>query len=890
MKTKINFFTKIKNSNSKNWWIYAFILGAVLFYLFMSISGVAYGIYTFVDGDSFSGYLPVQSEVARNIYNGDNIFYSWTVNMGMNNIGNVTCYGQLFGISNLMSLIFHFTDASIPAFIALLVKAGLAAMCFQIYSVRYLNSNKLLSLVMSLCYAMCSYQMYMNVVNYFFMDALWILPLLIYFINRYFEDNNWIPLTLCYAYIFINSVYMGYMIGIFTGIYFVCYLFIKKAGGKDRLKCFLGFAYSVLLAVGIFAFLLIPTAYYIVSHPVPDTNPTPPIIINILDVYNQLFIGANNTGLAFFPYIYAGIIVSLICPLYFVNKKIDKKSKIVNILMFAFLIISCFVLKLYLFWHAFNDPDGWGYRFSFLLSFMLCSFVSEELNYIKEIKIRYLLTMVVINSVVYIAEMFLQRKYQEKYQSNDWLYLVINILFMLITILLIYSYNTIYKKIKYHQLVSFLIILVVSFELILNGYASYFHQDNMAPKLKLDQYNQWLNCSKDVYDEIDKKETGNDFYRITTVGELNENSDTFWGYSGTTDFASIENYNLRRTLMKLGIYTSFKLLYPYGYTDFTDMLLGIKYNMNHFQYNEFSPYMNPVNTLEEKKYYIGLGFLVDDKIKEYKATTDSPYENINNLSKLMTGLDVDLFEALDSDKIKLESNGLEIVNENGGQKLNKTSKIGEVGTLTVLAPKDERDAFITFSYGNDYSAYVVESPFLNGGIENISGIKGRLTSVYIKPMYDATDYYGTDICTYDIADDITFFMPQIYVAYYNSENINNIYDSLKDNKLEILDYHNGYVHGKINSTEDRKLLFTSIPYEEGWKVYVNGTERNITTLIEGTFIGVELDEGENDIVFEFTVPYLNIGTYITLASLLLFAISVAVFVVNRKKKNVIKED
>lgn len=93
-----------------------------------------------------------------------------------------------------------------------------------------------------------------------------------------------------------------------------------------------------------------------------------------------------------------------------------------------------------------------------------------------------------------------------------------------------------------------------------------------------------------------------------------------------------------------------------------------------------------------------------------------------------------------------------------------------------------------------------------------------------------------------------------------------VYDNLSFNQIENTEYNDGYIKGTINVESDKKLMFTSIPYDEGWKLKVDGEKKNYIKVLNG-FIAVELDEGQHEIEFKYILPGLKYGIIISLASL-----------------------
>lgn len=75
----------------------------------------------------------------------------------------------------------------------------------------------------------------------------------------------------------------------------------------------------------------------------------------------------------------------------------------------------------------------------------------------------------------------------------------------------------------------------------------------------------------------------------------------------------------------------------------------------------------------------------------------------------------------------------------------------------------------------------------------------------------------------------------------------------------------------ISEGEKERLIFFSIPHDNGWKAYINNKETEIYTL-NGGLMGIVVPEGKAEIVFEFTPPGLNAGIVISLISLLALGI------------------
>jgi uncharacterized membrane protein YfhO len=76
------------------------------------------------------------------------------------------------------------------------------------------------------------------------------------------------------------------------------------------------------------------------------------------------------------------------------------------------------------------------------------------------------------------------------------------------------------------------------------------------------------------------------------------------------------------------------------------------------------------------------------------------------------------------------------------------------------------------------------------------------------------------------------------------------------------------------------MIVLSVPYDQGWKLKVNGVDTKIYKVNAG-FIGMVAPTGRNKYVLEYTTPGIGIGASISLISLLLI---LAMMAMDKKKK------
>ena len=135
----------------------------------------AWGDKCIINGDLMDNYIPAIRNLCRDVLNGESIFYSWNYGGGM----NTSLYNAYYSFSplNVLYLIFYNCKVDLVTVACIVIKTGLAAMCFQVFVSRVNGVDGLMSVIFSLFYAMCSFQVAYNVSNIIWLDAMYMLPL-----------------------------------------------------------------------------------------------------------------------------------------------------------------------------------------------------------------------------------------------------------------------------------------------------------------------------------------------------------------------------------------------------------------------------------------------------------------------------------------------------------------------------------------------------------------------------------------------------------------------------------------------------------------------------------------------------------------------------------------
>lgn len=118
-----------------------------------------------------------------------------------------------------------------------------------------------------------------------------------------------------------------------------------------------------------------------------------------------------------------------------------------------------------------------------------------------------------------------------------------------------------------------------------------------------------------------------------------------------------------------------------------------------------------------------------------------------------------------------------------------------------------------------------------------------------------------------------------YQALGEEERVKALYNSIivDDNKINVDENATAqigefylekptYLHGSV-SANGEGILMIATPYQEGWKVYVDGEITNQYKVDYG-LIGVGLTDGEHEIELKYNVPKIEIGIIVTIIGLI----------------------
>ena len=843
-------------------------------FVFMVFTQFPFGDITVMRMDLYHQYGPLFCELYDRVTNFKSFLYSWNSGGGSSFLGNYFNYLS----SPVSAVLFLFDRKEMPFAITTMVaiKGILSAGAFTYYIKSSLKRHSPLSATFGVFYAFCSYFLayYWNIM---WIDGMFLLPFILLGIEKIVNEGNPKMYIFSLTVMLYSSYYIGFMVCIFSVIYFFAYYALADKNGSliDREAQFKRYSFkkymnnrffnrlvvfgvSSALCGALCAVVLIPV-YFILQSCSATSDSAPTTFESYFDLLNLLtshLAGLETTirssGDDVLPNIYCGVISVILFPLYIINKDIRIKEKAVYVLLLLFFVFSFDNNWVNFIWHAFHFPNDLPYRFSFIYSFIFLVIAFRSLMHFKSIEYKDIAYV----GMFYVFLVMILQKYQTNKMSEFVIYLNVALIIVWTAILLMAKKGSTQKA---------MIVLTII--------AMAFCEVSVADmnSFEFTQYYKDYTAHYDTYTEAINRTHKNDksFYR-TELTELDTRMDTcLYGYNGMSTFSSMAYEDYSQNQYSLGLAGNRINSYTYAaQTPVYNMMYSLKYVMqaegSDELSDEFYSYAFPVEdkktTIFENKYFLPVAFMTSEDIKKWKVEEGDPFVAQAEFLEKAAGVS-DVFR--EAKIVDSYSNDVSIddVTSNGTYYYTKDNPDSNAGSIDVQIEAQ-----------NDSNLYVyITSP----QIENINYTwEGKDDSVYQNidepGIIDLGKHKKGDIITASLEcgsteSDTSYF--EIYAYNIDKDVFESAYELLNEGAMKITKHSDTKLEGTVNAGYNG-TLYTSIPYDKGWSIYVDGKKAKTYKLAKCQ-LACDVSAGEHNIVMKYTPRGLKYGFIITVAAYLL---------------------
>ncbi len=768
-------------------------------------------------------YLPLYGYISNSGSGFNNLFHSMSGGLG----GNI--YATIILCISPLDIIYSLVPtAYLPTalYFMVLLKIGLCGLSFCFY-IRFnpkIKISAIMTVLLSCCYGLMSYNV-MYFIAPMWYDCVFLLPILALLLEKNISGKKSPAFIVVMACCIIDDYYIAYMVIISLVIYFVFRVIEDGVKFTDFIRRTLTFFVHGVISAGISCFVLLPAVLDFSRGKLAEGEVATQgdLIKNtLLDVLLSLK-SQNYAGLDFnaSPNIFCGTVVVILSLIWFISFKRNIKARIAGLFVVAFYFASFIFGPLDRAWHGFRDPVCFSVRYAFTFSFFLILFAIRGLQCIGE----------------------------KKLKISDANKSLVSIVICAYTLLELFS-NSGY---------------------ILGGIGT---ESSYTYSGEFDKFS-------DVYQKLI---TSNDalsdgtYGRIANTSRFSSFDGALFGYNGLSRFSSSYNYGVSELFRNLGFGTIYHSIGEKGITPPSISLFNTGYVISFM--NDFSDYYVPVEeyngfTLYRNEKTLPFAYSIND-YNELKEFGKDPFENQNIVydelfgnrddvqSELYTIVPYSIVPDSDSltdadDSVCVSEKYLFTSEKSGHYFLGVEYKYEDTDSRETHIENGYNDHVVIVrdykldgekgSYGNGQYSFCVDLGYLNEGEEH------ELI------LQSSNDEIG-----------------EVWIYYYNEDVFEKYVSEVQGFDIKKIDGRGISLEG--SATDETDVLIT-LPYEDGYKVYVDGELTGYRSYRDSLMV-ITVQGGTHNVIIKYTPPGLMIGMIISLLSVLIFSLYMY-FIKPRKK-------
>ena len=795
----------------------------------MLIAYIVNGVYPFGDRgvliiDSLHQYLPFFTDFHQKLANSESLLYSFGGGLGYN-MWATFAYYLASPLNLLMAAVPMEHVMDFMAYLILL-KISLAGLFFGWYLTERNKGTDYMPVPFACMFALSTF-----IIGYYFnimwLDSVMILPLVMKGIENIVEKKSGKLFCGALFYGLYCNYYIGFMLCLFSCLYFlVLWIGAKKFVLGDFIKSGLRFTWFALLAGGMAAIVLVP-AYMALGITESADNSFPAQIKFYTDWITQwtghfalvepINIYDDQSGVN----IYCGVAVMILGILYILNKELRFTERASRVLLLGLFLVSMNFNMLNYIWHGFHIQNGLPNRFAFLYIALLLIMGFDALRDIRKLQVwRILIAWLV--PVAFTAFCM----YVESGERPWYVYVTTLALLAMYGILLLVLRAG--KKRLY--IVKNILLTVLSLEMVATGIYGVCLNGTVSRSSYVDEQIAFQKL-------MPRQEGYGEFFRSEIDSQRMRNENMFMGANGVVLFSSTMPEATVNLCRSIGMEARTNKSGFNGMTKLFTDVFGVRYlvakNGSDSLYQMQKVDEEEPLTLYRNPNALSVGFMVSDNIREWDITNKTPMRVQDDFVTLATG--IPFFYTL-REAYSLEEGPSYIIRLHPGEQT-YIEFTDHVKKVTIKTPQYEKNV----------SNY-------NANLFNLGSVTEK-SKANIMITYKDNKEAPVPVRVYTCTD----------------EEYRQVYEKLSQSQLENVTESGNKLSGTINVKEAGTLLLT-IPYDNGWKVLVDGTETE-TYRVGEALTGVHLTPGEHQVSMTFTPDGLWIGSILSIICLVLFLLS-----------------
>ena len=869
--------------------------------------------YLFTSSDAAHQFFPFNTAMYNDIYTDKLPMWSFQIGLGAPYIPNQ--FGDIFRI---IPILFGSNVSNSIMVYMQIIKIVLSSVLFYTY-LKKINLEPTSCFIGAIGYSFSGIMIIRgNWISY--STEIVLCALLLVCLERYFQDGKWTLLVFLISYIFIAlSIFHIFWYTLFLILYLtIRYILSAEFNWSNYGRCLLKCAGIYISAMLISSIVLAPTL--ILSFDTGRSTSTQNTALGIdlikhfkenltikkyIPIYMSLF-PVDIMGLYHLttsgdvlgrPILYCSLFFLLLFPqgIFFAKNKIKKVFIFLTILASLYLLSPTIV-------YASNLFIGTSYKLNSLWIIILILIVGAYgfnkciINNTCNIKLLFTTFIVLAFTFVLFSK-----------KTNLQLHTPTVVTTWIMLIIYVFVIYFMFNRTKgFHTSISLLVLVCI--EALMFSFVTVNSSFKLVAAHISSQYNEYNDDFSKTITQL-KEYDKDEFYRIFST----DNFSTFcnpllYNYYSTTAYYSFlpqSMVNFKKILLNDENPSIFK---DFGDRQWLNSLVSLKYLISDieqedmqdyllFSNQKYFVYINPnalplgftydtyisleeflSATEEEKDYMLLSGFVSDSDEDDYKTYTSNEFmENINTLFENIQ-FSIDSIQGI---KELYDSR-----NDHIAYKVETFDNTPADPMIFInLYEKLTGSSYIEISFDITSEIQTQGSIFLYNSLSNTlytqdatnfaikEGTNNYLFKIPIKFYMDIVDSMRLDVGSHDGLYEIKNIQIS-HLSQLNNDRISDMYEQSigkrRENVLEIIEFSNNKITGKINS-EENNMLFLSIPYSKGWTATIDGEPVQISEINIG-FLGIPLSAGYHDIEISFMLPGLVLGAVLSVSGIFLILI------------------
>lgn len=821
-----------------------------------------------------------------------------------------------------------------------LYTAGLTMIAF----LRYRQKKSFQCLIGGISYAFSAWAVLTSLRHAFFLNPLVFFPLLILGVDKIDRERKPFVFVFSIFLSLITSFYFAYMSALLVIVYIIIKYFFENEGDKtfnNFIKRFFKFVVYAIIAVMISAPILVPVLYSLIyanKSSGVDIN----VFLRLKDLFRYIPSYVSNIDInGNYSFTAISMICTAMIPAMIIDfrRGLNRLSTLMALLC---AIMAAFPIFGSIFNAMSYSVGRWCYMFAFFFVWASVSTLDfekfKEKEYNKSYRIIFSVMLIVIGLSLVLAKIFFN-----VFPDKNLYVGLTNLVFLVVLASVLCNIDN-RKKIYKTTTVLILTALslgltnVILYSPNLSNDLSLNYLDVGQP------YKQYSNSAQRVGIKIDDGDfyrvdqienstpTG-----YTSFTRTPANESIFFGHRTIYSYISTIDNRIFEYNKALGNSAGY---YRRVCTNSNDnrsrmnFIQGVRYFIGNdkeknIEVSQYAGYgykkYNNIDGIEvlKNKYKASLGYVFENNISE---SDWMKYGYFDREQIMMQACVVSDYSESKASKINLENINLntqnisyEIVSEDGLRFMNGKIKVMSGDSRLTISTDEVKDSELYIVFKNlqrkpltyeeykDYSFRNKEKTEIQDDTFDAKKLSyypyGEFVAFVSKPgnitkrlinaegenqgFIDIKDYIANlgyyksteGNITIDFKNIGDYTYDSIEVVAVSQENFDNQAKKLENNRLKVSTLHDNYIKGTVNAENDG-MLYLSIPYTKGWKVYIDGKEQE-TYVADIAFTGVDIEKGDHTVELKYRPVGFKTELIISGVGIVIFTV---ILIYQRKKR------